>query len=278
MADNSRFRCLGSWTGPEPKLEAVHLSFPDEKYPKGEQLDYKGNKVDKEGTEDDKWNLRVLNLREAAEAHRRVRRNIQSYIKPGMELIDIAQKLEELSHTFIGKDGLKRGRGFPTGLSLNNCAAHDTPNPVEAKRKVLGEKDILKVDYGVHVNGNIIDCAWTVAFDEEYDPLIKATQDATNLGLKMAGPDMSFSEIASAMGEVISSYEMEKNGKTYKVMPVRNLNGHTMEPYVIHAGKSLPFHKTGDRTRMKEREVYAIETFAVANGKSRSDRACEPHV
>merc|ERR1711970_247053 len=104
-----------------------------------------------------------------------------------MPIIDIVEELEKHSNLYIGKDGLKRGRGFPTGMSLNGCAAHDTPNPNESVRKVLTKNDILKIDFGTHVNGNIIDCAFTIAFDEVYDPLIQATLDATNCGLKMAG-------------------------------------------------------------------------------------------
>ena len=44
-----------------------------------------------------------------------------------------------------------------------------------------------QIDFGTHVNGNIIDSAFTVAFDESFDPFIKATKEATNTGLKMAG-------------------------------------------------------------------------------------------
>ena len=32
-------------------------------------------------------------------------------------------------------------------------------------------------------------------------------------------------------------------------------------PYQIHAGKSVPIVKGGERTRMEEGEFYAIETF-----------------
>ena len=41
----------------------------------------------------------------------------------------------------------------------------------------------------------------------------------------------------------------------------RNLNGHSIAPYQIHAGKSVPIVKGGEATRMEEGEFYAIETF-----------------
>ena len=42
---------------------------------------------------------------------------------------------------------------------------------------------------------------------------------------------------------------------------VRNLNGHSIGPYQIHAGKSVPIVKGGEQTKMEEGEFFAIETF-----------------
>ena len=42
---------------------------------------------------------------------------------------------------------------------------------------------------------------------------------------------------------------------------VRNLNGHSIDPYKIHAGKSVPCVKTKTNEKMEEGECYAIETF-----------------
>ena len=54
---------------------------------------------------------------------------------------------------------------------------------------------------------------------------------------------------------------MEIDGKVYPVQCIRNLNGHSIGPYQIHAGKSVPIVKGGDTTKMEEDEMYAIETF-----------------
>jgi methionyl aminopeptidase len=45
------------------------------------------------------------------------------------------------------------------------------------------------------------------------------------------------------------------------VKAIQNLNGHSIEPYCIHAGKTVPIVKGGEATRMEEGEQYAIETF-----------------
>ena len=45
------------------------------------------------------------------------------------------------------------------------------------------------------------------------------------------------------------------------VKSIRNLNGHSIGPYQIHGGKSVPIVKGGEQTKMEEGEFYAIETF-----------------
>ena len=42
---------------------------------------------------------------------------------------------------------------------------------------------------------------------------------------------------------------------------VANLNGHSIDRYHIHAGKSVPIVKGRENTLMEEGEFYAIETF-----------------
>jgi methionyl aminopeptidase len=111
-----------------------------------------------------------------------------------------------------------------------------------------------------------VDCAFTIAFDPIFDPLIQATQEATNAGLKAAGIDVRLGEVGAVIQETIESFEFEdkKSGKTIPIKPCRNLNGHSMEPYRIHAGQSVPIVKKSDFAdeKMVEGGFYAIETFA----------------
>ena len=70
-------------------------------------------------------------VRRAAEVHRQVRHFAQRSIRPGMKLMDAANLIEDTSRALVEEDGLSRGIGFPTGLNLNHCAAHYSPNPGE---------------------------------------------------------------------------------------------------------------------------------------------------
>ncbi|KAF5907977.1 methionine aminopeptidase 2, partial [Clarias magur] len=222
---------------------------------------------------EDMWN----DFRQAAEAHRQVRQYVKSWIKPGLTMIDICERLEECSRKLIKEDGLKAGLAFPTGCSLNNCAAHYTPNTGDPT--VLKYDDVCKIDFGTHVNGRIIDCAFTVTFNPKYDHLLEAVKDATDTGIKCAGIDVRLCDVGESIQEVMESYEVELDGKTYQVKPVRNLNGHSIGQYRIHAGKTVPIVKGGEATKMEEGEVYAIETFgSTGKGVVHDDMDCSHYM
>ena len=202
-------------------------------------------------------------MRKAAEVHRQVRRVAQETIKPNIKLIDICNTIENKIVELFGQNDLKAGIAFPTGVSLNNIAAHDSANPNDIR--VLKKDDICKVDFGTHCNGFIIDSAFTVCFDPKFKPLLDASKDGTWAGIKMAGPDVRINDISKEIQEAIESYEIELNGKVYPIKAVKNLGGHNIEQYRIHAGKLIlgaPNKSIPDTMKMKVGECYAIETFA----------------
>jgi methionyl aminopeptidase len=79
--------------------------------------------------------------------------------------------------------------------------------------------------------------------------------------LQTAGIDVRICDVSAAIQEAMESYEVEINGKTYPVKPVRNISAHNIHHYRIHGGKSIPFVKNKDQTKMEEGEIFAIETF-----------------
>lgn len=252
----------------DPPTVAIKDLFPDGNFPVGQLMEHPGvnentainrtNSAEKRAM--DTANIEWYNdFRLAAESHRQTRKFMQSYIKPGMTMFDIAEKLEETSRKLIGENGLDAGLAFPTGCSLNHCAAHYTPNAGD--KTVLQYDDVCKIDFGTHINGHIIDCAFTLTFDPKYDELLKAVKDATNTGIAAAGIDVRLCDVGKAIQEVMESYELEINGKTYPIKSIRNLNGHSIGSYRIHAGKTVPIVKGGEETKMEEGEVFAIETF-----------------
>eukprot|EP00049_Salpingoeca_infusionum_P000159 m.37695 g.37695 ORF g.37695 m.37695 type:complete len:420 (-) comp10122_c0_seq1:2691-3950(-) len=260
----------------------IQEQFPDGNFPVGEIMEYNDDNLQRTTGEEYRARDAIMEselkeLREGAEAHRQVRQHIQNWVKPGMKMIDICEELEGKSRLLMAEKGLERGIAFPTGCSLNNVAAHWTPNAGD--ETVLQYDDVCKIDFGTHVNGRIIDCAFTLAFNDRYKPLLDAVRDATNTGIREAGIDACVGEIGAAIQETMESYEIELNGKVYPVKAISNLNGHNIRPYQIHAGTSVPIVRGRENTRMEEGEVFAIETFgSTGRGRVIEDLECSHYM
>ncbi|KAN0064912.1 Methionine aminopeptidase 2 [Thecaphora frezii] len=257
----------------EPPRVGVTKLFPNGIFPVGEIQQYDESKFDdnrkKVTAEELRERERLVQqeegfdynlIRRAAEVHRQVRQYAQRTIKPGMTMIEIAELVEDGTRALVEENGMESGIGFPTGVSLNECAAHYTPNAGD--KRVLQASDVLKVDFGVHVKGRIVDSAFTLNWEPTHDPLLAAVKAATNAGIKEAGIDARLGEIGAAIQEVMESHEYDVNGKTLQVKCVQNLNGHSIGRYSIHASKSVPIVAMPNLdVKMEEGEYFAIETF-----------------
>ena len=183
-----------------PPRVALADVFRNQPYPEGQIVDYIGRGENLRRTTDEELrHLSIMNnmdseflkdYRKAAEVHRQVRQYVQTIAKPGVTMAQLADEIENgvralVDHQAVETgDALKSGMGFPTGLCLNNVAAHWTPNP-GGKEVVLRHDDVLSIDFGVHVNGRIVDSAFTVAHNPVYDNLLEGVKAATNTGLKV---------------------------------------------------------------------------------------------
>jgi methionyl aminopeptidase len=203
-------------------------------------------------------NNSITKMIQSAELHKQVRYWIQKEIKIGADLFEIVKKIESTTKFLSNNSGLNGGIGFPCGVSKDNCAAHYSPS----KQMIINDKSIYKIDFGTHVDGYITDSAFSITFNEELNNLIEAGKDATYTGIKIAGCDQIIGEWGEAVQEVMESYQVTLNGKTFDVKPIRNLGGHNVERYKIHGGQLLLSIKNDNTERMESNTAYAIETFA----------------
>lgn len=213
----------------------------------------------------------LVNAIKAANIHKKTGIYIRDNVKPGMTLKNIALLIENkiLEETsFDIKTPLNGGIGFPVGLSLNNCAAHYTPNYNEDEI-MLKNSDILKIDYGIHIYGTIIDSAFTMHFDTKYDEFIQISKNITKYAVNLCGPDVILGELGENIEEYIKSKEIVIDNKIYKLQVMRDLSGHLIRKYEIHAGKAVPNVGIHYPLRMEANEFYAIEPF-ITTGQGNS--------
>jgi len=175
----------------------------------------------------------------------KVKANAAKSIRPGQTLLGIAEKIE--------KEILEEGGkpAFPVNLSANETAAHYTPKVND--ETLLGEKDILKVDIGVHVEGFIADCALTLDLSGEHSKLVEASEKALENALSMLKPGLEIGKIGA---------EIERTIKSYGFSPVYNLSGHGLQEYETHAFPTIPNHANKDSKVLEDDIAFAIEPFA----------------
>jgi len=166
-------------------------------------------------------------------------------VKPGVKYIEVTDRIEDM----LAKEGL--GSAFPVNISVNDAAAHYTPKTNDAA--VFTEKDLVKLDIGVHIDGYIADTASTIDLTGEYGKMMEANQKALEEAIKLVKPGVSVSKI----GETVQSI-LNKAG--YK--PIENLTGHELKQYDLHAGLSIPNIKVPYDWSIKEGMVLAFEPFA----------------
>lgn len=212
-------------------------------------------------------NIDFLNdLRYAADCHKKIRKEINKYIKPNIKYIDICNFVDKKINQIMDNNNLDLGIAFPVGISVNNIVAHDSAYLLDDR--IITKNDIVKLDLGIHKNGYIIDSAYSFSFNKHlYKPLIEATKEATFNAIKLLSPDMLITEISENIKETINSYEIELNNKIYKINPVKGIGGHNIKKYNIHGGQIIlcdndSYPDIYKNQRVLENEIYAIETFA----------------
>jgi methionyl aminopeptidase len=189
-----------------------------------------------------------------------VRKYAKTIIKKDVPLLKIAEKIEAKIEELGGKPA------FPVNLSIDNISAHYTPSHDD---KTLAH-GLLKVDFGVHIDGWIADNAFSIDLEnsEENGKLIAAAEQALNKALELIKNKATIS--TDEIGDIIS-----KTIESYGFSPIINLSGHNMGNYKLHSGITIP--NVNDHKKIKfEEGVYAFEPFATTgSGKVHDGKPSE---
>lgn len=203
---------------------------------------------------------------------------IESYIQAGKIVSDIRSEASKMITdgalvldvvNYVESEILKTGAeiAFPCNVSINEIAAHYT-SPARDKTQFKAG-DMVKLDLGAMVDGYIADSAVTVVasgnIDENYtqdeinlhEEIIEASAAGLEAAIATARAGIEISKIGAAVHEAISEY---------KLNPIFNLMGHSLEQNNLHAGISIPNYDNNDNYVLEEGQAVAIEPFAT-NGE-----------
>jgi len=180
--------------------------------------------------------------RKAGSIAREVVDYAKGFIKPGMKLIDIAEKIDakiiELGGDF----------GFPVNLSLNEIAAHYTPGSDD---ETLAE-GLLKVDLGVAIEGYIADTAFSLDLsgDGRFKEMIEINEKALDNVLAGLNKDSKVKDVGRLIQEVVDG----------KFIVIKNLSGHSLGHDMIHAGLTISNYEN-EKNDPLHNIAFAVEPF-----------------
>jgi methionyl aminopeptidase len=166
-------------------------------------------------------------------------------IKENVKVLELAENIEKKIIE------LKGGIAFPVNISINENAAHYTPDindPLALKEGML-----VKVDFGVHINGYIWDRAFSVLIGKETHPLIEASEKSMKKAMDAVKSGVRVYEISEIIENTINEFGFN---------PIHNLCSHGLEQYKQHADPSIPNGKNTIQQEIKEGQVIAVEVFA----------------
>ncbi len=211
------------------------------------QSDQGSSKEDAE-TEAKEKKIKLDSLNKAGKIAQDIKKFIKPQLKVGTNVFNLIKSAEAKIIELGG------GRAFPINVSINNIAAHYT-SPIKDDELTINEGDIVKIDLGVHIEGYIVDTAFTVSFNDEtsLENIIQATEVALEAAKMLAKPKINTRELGKKIESIV---------KGFKFNPIKELGGHQIERWIVHGKKQLPELGNQGGDVMEEGEVFAIEIFA----------------
>jgi methionyl aminopeptidase len=180
--------------------------------------------------------------------------------RPGVSTAELDALAEELTYRHGAKPAFKGyvvgGRTFPASIciSINDEVVHGIPS----SRRVLGNGDLVGLDFGVCHEGYFGDAARTVAVGEVSPAartLMAVTAEALAAGIDAIRPGAHIADISGAIQDVA-----ERAGYSL----VREFVGHGIGRK-LHEDPQVPNYRTGGRgVRLSEGLVLAIEPMVNA--------------
>jgi methionyl aminopeptidase len=165
-----------------------------------------------------------------------------SLMKKGVRMIEVCDAVDEKMRTLGAQPA------FPAQISIDHVAAHYCC-PANDETLLSG---VCKIDVGAHIDGYGGDNAMTVDLSGNNAKLVQASVDALAAAVNAVRDGVTLGMIGSIIQEEVVSGGFA---------PVRNLSGHGVGRFELHAKPSVPNYGNNDSTPLRSGQVIAIEPF-----------------
>ncbi|MDW8033852.1 MAG: type II methionyl aminopeptidase [Nitrososphaerota archaeon] len=180
----------------------------------------------------------------AGDIAKRVKKDSRKWIREGNSLLDLCEKIEKRIEELGG------ALAFPCNICVDEIAAHFTPPP-DFNGKIPQE-GLVKVDFGIHVDGYIVDTAFTIPLSTKDREMVEVVEESLSKASEILKAGIKISQV----GEMVEKFARSKGFKV-----IRNLTGHQIDRFNLHTGLSIPNIRILSTERFKKDMVVAIEPF-----------------
>lgn len=133
--------------------------------------------------------------------------HMKGHVRPGISTGELDMLCEAFIRSHAGAEPAFKGLyGFPGSacISINEEIVHGIPS----RKRVLTDGDIVKLDFGVKLDGMYTDSAITVpvgAIDEQTQRLLDVTKRSLDAGIAAATPENHVGDIGAAVQAVVEA-------------------------------------------------------------------------
>uniref|UniRef100_A0A2K6D2V6 Peptidase M24 domain-containing protein n=1 Tax=Macaca nemestrina TaxID=9545 RepID=A0A2K6D2V6_MACNE len=195
----------------------------------------------------------------------RVLRSLVEASSSGVSVLSLCEKddamiMEETGKVFKKETEMKKGIAFPTSISVNNCV----------QDYILKEGDLVKIDFGVHMDDFIANVAHTFVVDVAQGTqvtgrkadVIKAAHLCAEAAPCLVKPGNQNTQVTDAWNKV---------ARSFNYMPIEGILSHLWKQHVIDNPTDQQ-KKDHEKAEFEVYEVHAMDVL-VSSGEGRAKDA-----
>jgi len=195
--------------------------------------------------------------------------SVRSVCELGDKLI-----VEEMGKVYKKEKELTKGIGFPTCISVNNIICHFSPLLSEPDM-TLADGDVVKIDFGVHIDGFIACVGHTMVVGASKEnkitgrkaDVLMAAYYAAEIALRLVKAGNNNNQVTEVVEKVAAEFNCH---------PVEGMLSHQLQQNIIDGDKTIiqnpneAQRKDHKKCDFEQHEVYAIDILiSSGDGKAK---------
>mmetsp|Transcript_8062 Transcript_8062/g.12259 ORF Transcript_8062/g.12259 Transcript_8062/m.12259 type:complete len:368 (-) Transcript_8062:118-1221(-) len=206
---------------------------------------------------------------------------IVAFCIPGRQIFEICQGADkevknlcfEVAKTRFPDEKMRKGVAFPCCVSLNECVANYSP--ITDPKKALKEGDLVKVEFGAHIDGCIGVIGHSFIATAKPSEVVEgkkadaicAAYFASEAALRLLRPGNTMAQVTEVINKVAEDFKCKPVEGTYSCQMQRYM--YEGEKKAMNAIKDAEKESAGQKETFEKGEVYQLNVV-ITTGRGRA--------